>query len=333
MARTLPSAPGSDPILAREAEILNELIDAKIAAKNPVALARVYIGCDGLQHVQIPNGVSCCDTCETAPGSLVPVYTGGGSGNSGPITGSTPYVHAGTAGMPTISGGSRSLPAPSAPAAARYLDTRGNLWDENGLFISTGNTPAAISNEYQFIDEYWPEDPPDSPPAGGSIKQVAGGATRALLVGASSGNGSGSDDTYHTPAFDGALNGTAIDGGLLDSGEVLCSVEFKCSTTPGVGRIAGPWIVIRAQSGLAPLANVALSSPASGFDWSVGRSPDGTWIVHRVVSVSGAGSRTLHRIGWVAESLVDFGPVLTITNTGTGGPVAWVVGDFIKQVQ
>lgn len=331
MARTLPSAPGSDPILAREAEILSELIDAKIAAANPVALARVYIGCDGLQHVQIPNGVSCCDTCETAPGSLVPVYTGGGSGNSGPITGSTPYVHAGTAGMPTISGGSRSLPAPSAPAPARYLDTRGNLWDENGLFISTGNTPAENDDEYRGQNEYWPE---SFIIAGGSIKQVDGGDEQALLVGASSGNASGSHDTFVEQAFDSALNGTAIDGGLLDSGEVLCSIEFKCDATPyGSGRIAGPWVVIRAIAGLAPLANVALSSPASGFDWSVGRAPDGTWIVHRVVSVSGAGSCTLHRIGWVAESLVDFGPVLTITNTGTGGPVAWAAGDFIKQVQ
>lgn len=329
MARTLPSAPGVDPILGRTAEIFGELIDAHIAAKNPVPLGRKYIGCDGIEHIQLPNDTACCDTCATAPGSIVPVYQGSG-GTTGPLTGSVPYVHAGTAGQPTIAGGSRALPAPPAPPEARYADTRGNLWGPTGLYLGS-TTPVTVAGQYEFGDEYWPE---SFIIAGGTIKQMAGGAIRALLVGASSGNGSGSKPTYQTPTFDGAMNGTAIDGGLLDSGEVLCSIEFKCDPTPyGSGRLAGPWIVIRAIDGLAPLAHVALSAPESGFDWSIGAAPDGTWIVHRVVSISGAGTRVLHRIGWVAESLVDFGPVVTIVNTGLGGPTAWVAGDFIKQVQ
>jgi len=329
MARTLPSAPGVDPILGRTAEIFGELIDAHIAAKNPVPLGRKYIGCDGIEHIQLPNDTACCDTCATAPGSMVPVYQGSG-GTTGPLTGSVPYVHAGTAGQPTIAGASRALPAPPAPAEARYADTRGNLWGPTGLYLGA-TTPVTVEDQYRGQNEYWPE---SFIIAGGSIKQVATGDEQALLVGASSGNASGSHDTFVAQAFDGALNGTDQGGGLLDSADVLCSIEFRCDATPyGSGRIAGPWIVIREIDGLAPLANVALSAPESGFDWSIGAAPDGTWVVHRVVSVSGAGSRVIHRIGWVGESLVDFGPVVTIVNTGLGGPTAWVAGDFIKQVQ
>lgn len=336
MAGTIPLPPGSDPILTRETEIIGALIDAKIAAASSVTLARVYIGCDGLQHVQLPNAVSCCPTCETAPGSLVPVYTGNGTG---PLTGSTPYIHSGSAGQPTIVGGSRYTPPPTV-LPARYLDSVGNLWDENGLWLSAGNTPAVISNQYGVDGYPWPESSIRAWPTPGSADvaygdiyrrgtlvfvntQIAGQPT---MISASTPYG------LTAPLFDGACDGVATTG-PFSSGDYLCSVEFFVDITlPYTGLITGPYVAIRLRSSLLLQTSQAITgiTGASTFLWSVGAAPDGTWIVHRVIQ--GNSTCTLHRYGF-SGSIAIVLPTLAITNDGYSGKTAWTSNTFIKQVQ
>lgn len=322
MAGTLPSASGSDPILTREAEIMSGLMDAKIAVAHPVPLGRVVVSCDGHQHVQLPNGVACCPGCGVANGPLVPVYSFGGT--TGAITGSIPYVHASSAGQPTIVGGS-SAPAPPAPSLpARYLDSVGNLWSETGAWISAGNTPAAVLDAYRY---YGPVGEGNST----GIKRVSDGALVSL--GSPRRIGSGSVASASPPArtYDSAAIGTMATGALQNDNVVL-GLEFLMDAGTGA-IISGPTPTVRPAAALTLLYALTLSASDGGTKWSVSACPDGTWITHKLAA-AGTGSVVLHRLAWLNGTvLTDFGPVLTITNDTFGGKTTWVADTFIKQVQ
>lgn len=332
MIPRLRTHPGVNVRIKGGAKTIIDLIDSRIAQANGPRLVQVTRGCDGLPTQHLLTDLQCASDSVGDSSST-------GAGGAGVIQIATPTWNGvterqftGTAGRSPVVG---VYGAPSVAAAlpARYADTRGNLWGESGQYLGS-TTPATVADEVRFIDEYWPEDPPGSNPAGGSVKLVSTGSTAACSIGAYSSNGSSSDSTYHAPSFDGGMVGRGTSG-VYASSDVFASIEFRCDPTPyGSGRLAGPWIVVHRLTDLAVLGYAAMSSPETGFNWSVSAAPDGLWIAHTVVAISGAGSRVLHRFGWAGGSLVaDLGAVVTITNSGLGGPTAWVSGDFIKQVQ
>ena len=340
MARPSSSVPGADPILEAEAQILEGLIDTKVETGKPVTLARVFYGCDGLRHVQLPNAVRCCETCDTAPGSLVPIYSSGGI--TGPITGDVPFVHSGTAGQPTITSGSFTTPTPCNPtpiervAARRLQDSIGNLWNgQTGAWISAGHGAPALVASYAYTSIA-------AEIISAKIKESDGSPEKNILTEVPTDRRCGARPPGRSFSYavrDYALRGICALGscGRIPMTDYVCGIEWFLDTDdPNPQVMTGPVTVVRRFSDLSIVASYTIGSlsytNSGGQDWAIDVADDGTWIVHQIPIASG-GSATVdvHRFAFTGSSISYLGAV-RITNDNAGGKAAAVTGLYFKQV-
>lgn len=333
----LRTHPGVNVALKGGSRTIIDLVDSRIAQANGPRLVQVTRGCDGLPTQHLLSDLQCA-TDSIASSTA-------GSGGSGVIriatptwNGATERMFTGNAGRSPVIG-TYGAPAVTPALPARYLDNVGNLWDENGLWLSAGNTPAVIVNQYG-VDGYpieveagirtWPSPGYQDVLYGDIFRrgtlvfvntQISGLPT---MISASTPYGG------TTPLFDGAVDGVATSG-PYSSGDYLFSVEFFVdSTIPYTGLQAGAYAAIRLKSTLLIQTSVAISGGTGTWQWSVGSAPNGTWIAHKIIS--GNSTCTLHRFGYVGTTALAL-ETLNITNDGYSGKTAWAANTFIKQVQ
>lgn len=255
------------------ATAIEALINDHIERGKQIRTAVQSVGCDGLPQINRLDGTGCAPV----GGPMVLVHDGW------LFEARVPRNLTGAGGSPAIVS-ETVLPTRCEQIAAdfesrlRFADNKGNLWDADGKWLSTGHTPATSPqdplwyyrggefmrqeiryNDNSVIVDYW----------GTGIFPLAVGMSEALVRQA-------------------CCLGANVDGTCMEA--VNSDLVLTCEVTNWNGvRTAGSHsLVIRSAETLLPLGRLDMQYVASAHTYAVGGAPqfmvtateDGSWWVH-----------------------------------------------------